>query len=318
MVLGLAALINVPMMAQTPSQATDTTKPVFAEEFDTIVQTARLTPLRSTSLDPGQREIRVWIGGGIGYPQNLYRIVDRGAGRVTGSLIFHWPADSAETAEGEIPGQTFNDVIVYHQRGRCVNFRRSNEVGVCEARFVQQPSWESVLRNAEKVGLWTLPDPASLPKDDMLFFDGWGISVELRDGPTYRAYSYGNPDSRKWPEAKLATKIADAFRSVDSLVRPSVVEKTYRGVYSSGPSLSKFQPCGSKEKWGFQGNIGASAWSNKPRSDTTTVGITQKLVEVRGSLAQDWVVRQWGSEYKRVLEVSKVLSARSTWSTSCP
>ena len=297
--------------------ATTARDSVSTDEFDPIVRAARLTPLRSTGLSAGHREIRLWIGGGIGYPQDLYRIVDKGEGNVLGWLIFHWPADD-DADSGPKKGQTFNDVVTYHQRGRCGNFRRSSEVAVCDANFDTRPEWSSVLREAEAAGLWTLPDESLLPRSDLVITDGWGITVEVRDGATYRAYSYGNPDSKPWPEAKLAVRIADAFRRVDSHVSRSNAEKDYRGVYSSGPSLSEFRPCSSKEQWGFQGNLeGYSSWSNRPRADTAITGVKRQLITVRGSLTPEWLAREWNSEYKRVLEVSKILSSHATELVSC-
>jgi hypothetical protein len=290
---------------------------ISTDEFDPIVRAAGLTPLRSTRLAAGQREIRVWIGGGIGYPQDLYRIVDQGKGKVLGWLIFHWPADD-DAKSGAKKGRTFNDVVTYHQRGRCSNFRRSREVAVCDANFDTRPEWSTVLREADAAGLWTLPDESLLPKSDIITTDGWGITIELRNGLTYRAYSYGNPDDKAWPEAKLAVRIAKAFRRIDSYVTRSDAEKDYRGVYSSGPSLSEFRQCSSKEQWGFQGNLeGYSSWSNRPRGDSTVTGIKRQFITVRGSLTPEWLAREWNSEYKRVLEVSKILSSRPTELPSC-
>lgn len=286
-------------------------------EFDPIVRAARLTPLRSTPLPAGQREIRVWIGGGIGYPQDLYRIVDKGKGKISGWLIFYWPTDDG-TDRAAKKGQTFNDLIRYHQSGRCGSFRRNAEIGVCNANFDARPDWGSVLLEAEAAGLWTLPDESLLPQSNIMTLDGWGITVELRDGPRYRAYSYGNPDNKTWPEARLAVKIAEAFRRIQLRVRRSDAEKDYRGVYSSGPSLSEFRPCSSNENWGFQGNLeGYSSWSNRPRADTAVTGVTRQLITVRGSLTPEWVVRGWHSEYRRVLEVSKILTSRPFAHSSC-
>jgi hypothetical protein len=119
----------------------------------------------------------------------------------------------------------------------------------CVARFAKIPDCGTLLEKAEALGLWSLPDQASLPGDSIFVTDGWGMSVELRDGKRYRAYSYSNPQAHAWPEAKRAEAIAGAFQTVQrlvGLVAPSLAEKIYVGIASSGPSLSEFQQCGSK------------------------------------------------------------------------
>src|ERR1700733_13751778 len=60
--------------------------------FDNVVAAARLRPLSQTRLPVGSREIRVWIGGGIGWPQDLYRITVRGP-KVSGQWIRYWRRD---------------------------------------------------------------------------------------------------------------------------------------------------------------------------------------------------------------------------------
>ncbi len=299
----------------TPVTASSDNGGVSIDEFDAVVKAASLAPLRSEVLPRGQREIRIWIGGGIGYPQDFYRIIDR-QGHISGSLFYYWPSFPPDTSQGERPGETFGDIVAYHLRGRCEKFRRVETTTVCVARFTKPPDWRTILRIAEAAGLWSLPDESTLPRDDIIALDGWGITVELRNDPSYRTYRYDNPDAHKWPEAKQASEIAAAIQSVNSLVSPSQAERIYRGLYRTGPSLSEFVACGSQEKWGLQGNLGSNTgWSSRPRADTTVTGVTSRYVEVRGSLTPGWLAKKWRSKYPRVLEVSQIESIKP-WSTS--
>ena len=60
---------------------------------DSVAIAAGLRPLRETSLPPGSREIRIWIGGGIWIPEDLYRIrID--AKQVQGEFIRYWMTET--------------------------------------------------------------------------------------------------------------------------------------------------------------------------------------------------------------------------------
>lgn len=295
----------------------DTSWPeVYFESFDGVAGAARLEPLRSAGARPGTREARIWIGGGVGYPQRLYRFVDRG-GRVAGELVLHWPARPPDTARGERPGETFHDLMLYGQRGRCDGFARAAETGTCRGLFTRAPDWGRVLRRAEEEGLWTLPDKSAFPDDGTISLDGWSITVELHDGRSYRAYQYGNPkaDSPR-PEARHALRIAEAMRAVDSLQRPSDVTRVYRGV-TSGAYTSEFRACGG-ERWRFDGELASLARTKgiavpEMRADSTP----RFYVEVLGQPTPEWLARQWDAEYPRVLQVFELKAVRPWTGAEC-
>lgn len=145
-----------------------------------VTDAAGLLPLRLDTVSPG-REVRVWIGGGLGYPQRLYRFVQRD-GRVEGEIILYWPLVSFPD---DRPGETAHDLMVYSQAGSCDQFATNASVGICRAHFVREPDWGAVLRQAEAEGLRELPDPSSFPTE-VITLDGWGMTVKIRDGDHYR------------------------------------------------------------------------------------------------------------------------------------
>jgi hypothetical protein len=296
----------------------DTSWPeVYFERFDGVAGAAGLEPLRSAVPRPGTREARIWIGGGPGYPQGLYRFVDRG-GSVTGELVLHWPVGPPDTARGERPGETFHDLMLYNQRGRCDGFARAGETGICRALFARAPDWGRVLRRAEAEGLWTLPDESALPDDGTLTLDGWSVTVELRDGRTYRAYQYDNPraDSPR-PEARRALRIAEAMSAVDSLQRPSDVTRVYRGV-TPGVYRSEFRACGGTESWRFEEELKSLAQRQgvampEMRADSTS----RYYVEVLAQPTPEWLARQWDAKYPRVLQVFELRAVRLWTGAEC-
>jgi hypothetical protein len=184
---------------------------------------AGIPPLADTALPAGEREVRLWIGGGLGWPQDLYRIRD-GAGGVTGEIVRYWPA----TVVGP-DGRSSHEVMVADLRDRCEDFVVAGETGLCRATFTRSPDWADLLGRAEERGLWTLPDTATPPPPaepepgrvrrmgDTLpplrvQLDGWGVRGELRDGSTYRSFRYRFPLDTDTPEGRRAGDIAMEFR----------------------------------------------------------------------------------------------------------
>lgn len=284
---------------------------VYFQGLDAAVASAGLTPLRTQSLPPGVREVRVWVGGGITAPEYMYRFVERD-GKVRGTLLLYWPTMQV----GSTPDENFDALMRESERGRCVKFGRAGPKGSCEALFTRTPNWGAVLRKMEGEGLWTLEDPSTLPSDGIMVFDGWGITVELRDGTAYRAYQYENPGSHpSWPHGKQAIAMARALRAVDSLTLPSGQE--YRGI-TSGRYESAFTECGTGRVWEFEGAL-EDRWKIAARDTTRASSTADTLYQVtlRGTLGPAWLARYRRSKYERPLNVIEILSVREARPGGC-
>lgn len=302
-----------PVRGGEPGIPDDSWPAVYFQTFDQVVAAAGLAPLRVTRPARGEREVRIWIGGGIGYPQDLYRFVER-RGDVTGELVYHWPTEGLPDAR---PGETFHDLMLHSQRGRCDGFAAHAEAGICRARFLREPDWGGVYRRAVAEGLWTLPDESTLPPVGWVTFDGWGITVELRDGASYRTYHYGNPENKPWREAARATRIAGLLGAIDSLVRPSDAVRVHRGV-TTGRRASAFRPCDGSGPWEWQHDVRTIAPAMQlplpaEASDTTAL----LYVEVEAELSPEWLARQWGSPYRGVLQLRRLVAVRPWTGREC-
>lgn len=186
-------------------------------------------------------------------------------------------------------------------------------MGVCRARFTRPPDWSAARRAAERAGLWQLPDESSLPDDGLIILDGWGITVELRDGTAYRAYRYGNPDRLPWPEVDSAVRIARAVRGVDSLARTPDEVRLYRGV-THGTYKAAFRPCTGRVEWEFNSSLRHLAkQSDMPVPDSTR----PQYVEVVGVLSPAWLAERWGSSFPRVLQVHSLVRAEPWTGREC-
>jgi hypothetical protein len=200
----------VPDSAQRAAIWKSVWQSVYYRTFDSVVISAKLSRLRSSALPDGHREVRIWVGGGLGSPEDVYRFVDD-RGHVSGELVRYWRVGSvdSEDSSDRRPGETDDDLAL-SLRGSCSRFSTGARVNTCRADFTRSPNWVAVLKRAEALGLWTLPDQW-IPRDGMQVVDGWSMTVELRDGSHYRAYHYNNPDSRKpSPEAASAVAIRAA------------------------------------------------------------------------------------------------------------
>ena len=295
---------------------------IYFYHYDQAAKAAHLTPLREARLRTGEREVRIWTQVEIGVPKHLYRFMERN-GRVRGEEIEYWGIDRLHPSPGERPGESFDDLMMDSQRGRCGNFATSSEMATCRVRFRREPTWSATLRDAASLGLWTLPDPSTLPPDHMMGLDGWTMVVELRDGARYRTYRYHDPWSHKqWPSAAQAWDIAQKLSGIDSLALPPDVWKTYRGL-TTGHYRSAFRSCDGAE-WDFYDDLRSLAKRSPasdrvklaPLADSTARDSTLYEVELLGELTPEWLARKWESKYPRVLQVIELRGARPATSPS--
>jgi hypothetical protein len=282
---------------------------IYFSTFDAVAAAAGLAPLRFERLPEERTEVRVWIGGGIGYPQSLYRLsIDRG--EVTGELIWHWPIRELFSEGGS---RTSDDLMRHANAGSCTDFRRDEATGVCRAILEPEPAWAEVLRDAEQAGLRHLPDESTLPPDGSIALDGWSLTVELLEGRFYRTYHYGNPQHRAWPEARLAERIADIFRSLDERIPPAEVEGVYRGTMRLfGHRLI---PCDGTEPWRLSSHLGTLAQKSLlvlPESESSTYVVT-----VRGDRMPEWLARERDYGTHRVLQPTELLSLHAASDEAC-
>lgn len=183
--------------------------------YDDAAISAGLPLLRADTLPPGEHEVRIWLG-----ESRLYRFHER-AGKVDGEEILYWPAGGRRHPGTNPPGQTYDEIMRHTFAGRCDHLSEKGRMVTCRVRFTAPPPWRRVLQATGEAGLWTLPDPSTFPDDGIVVFDGWWMSVELRDGSTYRAYHYENPEHHpRWPTASRAVAIRDLLSAIDSLWVP--------------------------------------------------------------------------------------------------
>ena len=88
-------------------------------------------------------------------------------------------------------------------------------VAACRVQFAREPDWRAVLTELKQHHVWNLPDASELPlvvrrrqvNEEVLSFDGVGVTVESWNGTRYRAYTIGNPDQQPFREYQDAAAI---------------------------------------------------------------------------------------------------------------
>lgn len=170
--------------AQERAAGTTNAVPEFAFAIDPAAVAAGLAPLRANALPPGEREVRIWTGFGLGIPHDLYRL-HAARGTVQGALVLWWSHES-EWGPADAP----ESMHAYVTRAfGCGPIRRHDEVDACGPdRIEPRPDWRALLAQLDSLGIATLETPPSDPS--ILTNDGWHMVVEVRDGAAYRTASF--------------------------------------------------------------------------------------------------------------------------------
>jgi len=203
-------------------------EPAESETIDRVAHVARLPRLRPQAINRAQRELRIWVGGGLGIPMRLLRITDDGT-RVRGDEIL-WLEQTLPARSVDPTWRAFMDSIPawLHHTFHCGSVAtdtvhypdaqigyQDELVAACRVQFAREPDWRAVLVELERHHVWTLPDASELPvqvtrrqvNEEVITFDGVGVTVEAWNGTRYRAYTIGNPNHQPFPEYQDASAI---------------------------------------------------------------------------------------------------------------
>ena len=277
---------------------------------DEVVATAGLHPLKDTPLPPGSRELRVWFGGGIGWPEDLFRFQIKN-GKVRGQWIRYWSVAVDEDAPPE--AADFPAVVRYNLEGRCESIRSLDRTAVCFARFTRRPDWSALLAKIDSEGVWTLPGAQDLPKEHLpngmqiFVSDGYEMTVEARDGLRYRSYAYNNPETRKQDPAKHAAAITAAFATIGKFIPPNTNTRIFRGRYTPGTAYSRFINCGDTTTWGLSLPMDPPRMPRNGAHDFLPDTMFSAYAEVRGMKAYPGLARDWDTPYPEIIEVDSFL-----------
>lgn len=290
-----------------PSVAPSVRDPHFPS-MNEVVASAGLRPLKDTPLPPRNRELRIWFGGGLGWPQDLFRFQIKNES-VKGQWIRYWSV----AVDPDMPPEDadFPAIVRYDLAGQCAEIRTLDRTAVCFARFTRRPDWKALLGKIESEGVWTLPGGEALPKEHLpngmqvIHNDGSGVTVEARDGSNYRSYGYEDPETRKEDAAKHAAAVTTALFSMSKLLPPNTNTRIFRGRYTPAPKYYRFINCGDTTTWGLWLSTAPPAMPQRGVSDSTSDTLHSAYAEVRGMKA--YRTKMWDAPYPEIIQADSVL-----------
>ncbi|HWJ24561.1 MAG TPA: hypothetical protein VNS52_19525 [Gemmatimonadaceae bacterium] len=206
-----------------------------------VAPAAGMPRLRDISRRAGDPELRLYVGGGLGQPEDMY-VLRRHHGHVTGALWLWWrsPPNVAKR-DGDPDTQKFWQNLVREMEARWVAHAAANgcphaewrvvdsaghvatdsasvtrglPVLVCRATFTREPDWAALSHTLDSLGVWTMPDETELPGYRGPVSDAGTLWVEAFDGRRYRAYSNGGLIHGNSPQAGRATAMMDALNAI--------------------------------------------------------------------------------------------------------
>jgi len=190
------------------------------ETKDAAVLTAGLTPLSTTEVKRGEREIRIWYSG-FGNPQFLVIIKEKGT-KLTGRLLLWWDQyylDNPESADVRVD----NFVRAGYECGP-ISKRRS-EYGedrwissVCEAKLRGNPDWRAFLAEVESHSLpgAIAPKPVGDEPEEP---QNLGITVERKSGKAYGVSHYHTALVIGTPEPGRGPKLQDLVNDLAAVAK---------------------------------------------------------------------------------------------------
>ncbi len=176
---------------------------IFYEAIDDATLAAGHPRLREQPLEPGARELRLWVGFGLRRRQQYLRLTIAPEDSDTCPKIVGEPHAWWHEAAGEACGQAARQIAT---EVACGPPGWGEHHGACPLKLASAPDWVTTYERLLEHRVWELPGSAHHP-EHVRATDGTSLVVELREGDRFRAYEYGNPGSQRYEAARDAAAI---------------------------------------------------------------------------------------------------------------
>jgi hypothetical protein len=153
----------------------------------------------------GALEVRIWVGGGITLPFDLYRIQSKDS--TISAEHLYW-LDLPRLGSGELMEDEARDERRWYRKLCHGKVQELNGVIWCSVPFPRPLDWSAILKSIEVERLWSLPPQNSLGDPPCAVVDGVGVAIELVQGDRYRHVVYWNPgECCPWKECDVANHV---------------------------------------------------------------------------------------------------------------
>lgn len=202
-----------------------------------VAALAGLPSLKRVRLPSDTREMRVWVAstdGSLAHPDFMLRIVAN-PDDVQGEVVAWWAAPGGEALDekAEKGDAVLRDNLALRATMRdvwgCRRIERGGGFEACRLRFKREPKWRELLTVLDTLGAWGIPDQEELralerptadaqepPRTDQADMT---ITVEARVGQVYRTYTFHNPASQPWAEARRVAAMVDLVSGISKAAR---------------------------------------------------------------------------------------------------
>jgi len=196
----------------------DETRPMYTESVDAATQVLGWPRLRDPgALGGARREVRLWMGFGIGATDQVMRVVDNPGG-ATGEVALWWRgASPSGGSDSTQDGWRVERDFARRLRAElasvgCAGSGEQAALETCRFTVPENPDWGAILARIDQLDAWTLANPATLQPRMRGGMHGTTLIVEVRDGERYRSYAYWCPSLFPHvPEARRAVALRRLF-----------------------------------------------------------------------------------------------------------
>jgi hypothetical protein len=156
-------------------------------------------------------EIRVWLGGGVVRPYDLYRFCETPGG-TTGEHISWTEIETAGATRNAKDAKQWNDEMRTHLKDfAChVEASASEHYMFCAHPVDPMKPWHIVVKDLMPAELWKLPEKLNR-RCDWMTTDGEIVTIEILTAKRRHVVTYDNPD---FCCSELPCAIADHVRNV--------------------------------------------------------------------------------------------------------
>jgi hypothetical protein len=204
----LILLVTTRVFGAEPIDVPAPKKPFLLRFTDEPARAMHLTSLRSTNIDTSSKEMRIWIGFGVAYPEHMIRFEAQENGALKSESYLYYPA---KLEDDKYPDKAEDHATMLAD---CILVGMYQKKAACKKNAHGPKAVQTTFDQLTAIGIWELPGADDIPphEGDSLVLDGISMIVEIRSGNQYRAYAWSNPGFDSRPEARKAQAIIAALK----------------------------------------------------------------------------------------------------------